>query len=272
MMSGLSNPQNLNRFSYVANNPLRYTDPTGHMACIDFDENGQCIRDPDWSPADGSGGSSGGSGSDGGGGSDGGSSDGSSGDSNVGGGSVLPMPSPTDPECTTVFCRALEGDLGAIVDLLVPTHVGWRLQGEGAVDLAFVIPNFSISISGGGNIAYNRYSDQLAMSVDWAIEPGFGIGAGGSVTTGPLLGWGSSRVEDVTTGTSGLISGTAAYIAALSGGVSSPWPLKDDPVYGVAPATLYGGAGVGGDYAGVGAGPSTSVLNVDLSFLLPSHW
>ncbi len=32
-MSGISNPQNLNRFSYVANNPLRYTDPTGHMIC-----------------------------------------------------------------------------------------------------------------------------------------------------------------------------------------------------------------------------------------------
>ncbi len=31
IMSGMANPQNLNRFSYVANNPLRYTDPTGHM-------------------------------------------------------------------------------------------------------------------------------------------------------------------------------------------------------------------------------------------------
>jgi hypothetical protein len=28
---GYANPQNLNRFSYVGNNPLRYTDPTGHM-------------------------------------------------------------------------------------------------------------------------------------------------------------------------------------------------------------------------------------------------
>ncbi len=73
-MSGISNPQNLNRFSYVANNPLRYTDPTGHMACIDFDENGQCIRDPDWSPADGSGGSTGGGSNDGGG-DDGGSNE-----------------------------------------------------------------------------------------------------------------------------------------------------------------------------------------------------
>jgi RHS repeat-associated protein len=30
IVSDLSNPQNLNRFSYVLNNPLRYTDPTGH--------------------------------------------------------------------------------------------------------------------------------------------------------------------------------------------------------------------------------------------------
>jgi RHS repeat-associated protein len=29
------NPQYLNRFSYVLNNPLRYTDPTGHRACGD---------------------------------------------------------------------------------------------------------------------------------------------------------------------------------------------------------------------------------------------
>jgi hypothetical protein len=28
--SGPANPQALNRYSYVLNNPLRYTDPTGH--------------------------------------------------------------------------------------------------------------------------------------------------------------------------------------------------------------------------------------------------
>jgi hypothetical protein len=28
-----ANPQSLNRYSYVLNNPLRYTDPTGHRAC-----------------------------------------------------------------------------------------------------------------------------------------------------------------------------------------------------------------------------------------------
>ena len=31
IVPGYANPQNLNRFSYVTNNPLRYTDPTGHM-------------------------------------------------------------------------------------------------------------------------------------------------------------------------------------------------------------------------------------------------
>ena len=33
IVPGYWNPQNLNRFSYVRNNPLRYTDPTGHVEC-----------------------------------------------------------------------------------------------------------------------------------------------------------------------------------------------------------------------------------------------
>ena len=38
------NPQDLNRYSYARNNPMRYTDPTGHWACDDQDENGKCIN------------------------------------------------------------------------------------------------------------------------------------------------------------------------------------------------------------------------------------
>ena len=39
------NPQSLNRYSYVLNNALRYTDPTGHVqACADGDEGGRCGR------------------------------------------------------------------------------------------------------------------------------------------------------------------------------------------------------------------------------------
>lgn len=37
-----ANPQNLNRYSYVLNNPLRYRDPSGH--CMD-DGGGNCVRD-----------------------------------------------------------------------------------------------------------------------------------------------------------------------------------------------------------------------------------
>jgi len=32
------------------NNPIRYTDPTGHRPIIDNDENGNPILDPDWPP------------------------------------------------------------------------------------------------------------------------------------------------------------------------------------------------------------------------------
>jgi len=38
--------QALDRFTYTNNNPLRYTDPTGHRACDDFDSAGRCITAP----------------------------------------------------------------------------------------------------------------------------------------------------------------------------------------------------------------------------------
>jgi hypothetical protein len=38
-----TNPQDLNRYSYVTNNPLRYTDPTGHRNCEDV--GGSCVSE-----------------------------------------------------------------------------------------------------------------------------------------------------------------------------------------------------------------------------------
>jgi len=40
-----ANPQSLNRFSYVYNNPLKYVDPSGHSPnCLDYDESGtECL-------------------------------------------------------------------------------------------------------------------------------------------------------------------------------------------------------------------------------------
>src|SRR5688572_10617621 len=43
IVPGAANPQNLNRYSYVTNNPLRYTDPTGHRPCEDY--GGSCVSE-----------------------------------------------------------------------------------------------------------------------------------------------------------------------------------------------------------------------------------
>jgi hypothetical protein len=40
---GYTNPQSLNRYSYVLNNPLRYTDPSGHMQCEEYQ--GACLSE-----------------------------------------------------------------------------------------------------------------------------------------------------------------------------------------------------------------------------------
>ena len=43
MVSSLANPQSLNRYSYVLENPLKYTDPTGHKECAEMDSHGSCM-------------------------------------------------------------------------------------------------------------------------------------------------------------------------------------------------------------------------------------
>src|SRR5919109_3203355 len=43
LIPGVANPQSWNRFSYVGNNPLRYTDPTGHKE-MDSGDGGSCDR------------------------------------------------------------------------------------------------------------------------------------------------------------------------------------------------------------------------------------
>ena len=47
-MPGYANPQNLNRYSYVNNSPLMYTDPTGHRRVKEGDEDGS--DDGDYQP------------------------------------------------------------------------------------------------------------------------------------------------------------------------------------------------------------------------------
>ena len=43
IIPGASNPQAYDRYSYVFNNPVKYTDPSGHKPCDgDYDEKGHC--------------------------------------------------------------------------------------------------------------------------------------------------------------------------------------------------------------------------------------
>ncbi len=43
------NPLAWDRYAYTYSNPIRNVDPSGHKAC-EWDENGNCERDPDWDP------------------------------------------------------------------------------------------------------------------------------------------------------------------------------------------------------------------------------
>jgi hypothetical protein len=143
----------------------------------------------------------------------------------------------------------------------------------------------------GLNAVYNRKSEELSVSLDLTGEGGVGASispVAASVTTGPLIGWGSSTTADVTSGTSGIVSVTAAPDLAVSGAVNVPldgYNVADpfnfsnvsvhvDPVYGIPPTTFYGGGGIGTVYAGGGGGLSYSVASatIDLSPFLPWNW
>jgi hypothetical protein len=44
------NPQSLNRYSYVNNNPIRYNDPTGHCMADIYGPGGCLGKEPHWVP------------------------------------------------------------------------------------------------------------------------------------------------------------------------------------------------------------------------------
>jgi hypothetical protein len=146
--------------------------------------------------------------------------------------------------------------------------LGFRLQIEFSGDIG-------LGLSGtiGVNFVYNRISDTAAGNVDWALEPGIGIGGGVSATGGLLVGWVSSSESDVTEGYSAILSATAAAEAAVSIAISAPLDengLHVDPYYSQVPATVYIGIGAGGGYGSLGLGVNGPTgLYSDLTKLLP---
>jgi len=190
------------------------------------------------------------------------------------------------PTCTTVFCKALNGDVSAIADLIFPTHAGWRNQMEVSVGFPGIAPGVSGTV--GWNGVFNRRSGELSMSLDITGEGGVGASAGPggvSITGGPLVGWGSSTTADVTSGTSLIVSGTASPDLAVSGSaavpldgynVTDPFNFSNvtvhvDPVYGIPPVTLFGGVGFGTPYAGIGVGLTQSAFSTTVN-LFPWNW
>jgi hypothetical protein len=170
--------------------------------------------------------------------------------------------------------KALEGDTKALTQLVIPSHWGGRVQIEVSID--FLI---AWSFTVGANAIYNRFSDEFVINMDATGEPGLGLGGGFSSTGGPLLGWGSSDVDDVISGDSLALSLTGANGFAAS--IALLIPLEEefqphiDPISGQIPVTFYLGTGAGGLYGGCGAGISRPIsimgipIKLDLSNFLP---
>ncbi len=252
LMSGFANPQSLNRYSYVGNNPINASDPTGHYCVGDLegcvDETGAPVNDaPLYLHQDDDGGGGGGNTEE-------------DGKDEVEPGTTFPceMFNLAISECygdnaylrnynLITTCNVNDSSNPACMfNWLVPTHWGIRLQGEiGANAPLFGPIGPGFNLSGDAQWLYNRYSDQMTLNVDWAFQGTIGLaGFAGILTGGPVVGFGATDLRPiVSTPSEGIVGGSAAYVAAVSGSANVN---SVDPISGLNPVTFYGGAGFGG--------------------------
>ncbi len=252
--------QGYDRYAYVNNSPVNYTDPSGHK-CTDGEEECAGVNGA------------------------GGNNTTTTTTTSIGNScnifiSSCGGSSNGNNNGTTITEKAMNGDLLSMVDLIIPTNLGWNLQGSGSLGLPI---GFSVGVEVNAGLTWNLVSDQLIFNLDFGGSTGGGVIFTPpvpiyevAVTTGPSVGWFSS--EPNSGDFNGSLSGTLAAEGAVSASISVPMnvdmddPFYVDPHYGQVPVTLYGGGGVGCCTAGGSGSASVTAVSVDLSFLLPWHW
>lgn len=141
IVPGSANPQNLNRYSYVTNNPLRYTDPTGHIRS-------ECGEDGDECGGSGSSNGSGGSGNGGGG--DGGGDDDDDDDDDLSSLADIYDPAP-DTNLPPPICAGPRWGNGECVDIV-------QLSDDAFTSMEEVLNGYDFSAFGfgiGGEVGSN---------------------------------------------------------------------------------------------------------------------
>ncbi|MEK6752873.1 MAG: RHS repeat-associated core domain-containing protein, partial [Chloroflexota bacterium] len=242
--------QGWDRFAYVNNNPLRYTDPTGHESvCGQGNSDPECEGVPHKQKP------------------------------------TLPPPSGKGKEkgddkqpCSTLMCNAVNGDIASLLEIMFPSHFGLGTQFSFAGGFAEILgAGFEVS----GNAIYYWRTDQLIITIDGGINGGVGvkvpIPVETSLTAGPIVGWGQSSPN---AGNSAIgLGASASAIEAGTISVSVPTNIGldgvnvyQDPYYGVIPATIYAGVGAGCCGAGASGSITGTIYTQGVSGVLPWNW
>jgi RHS repeat-associated protein len=280
------NPQSLNRFSYVYNNPIRFMDPSGHVptceddpACGDGDPNTgagnqggnqdpvtlpaekpYCEKFPEQCMTPPAG--------------DGGNQGGDDGDCNRAKCHQDATPQDKAAECLK--------SLDCFLHMLVPSHVGLRGQlsvGGGILPFAGVV-GLGPNVTFGANFMCMTNLSQCSGGFDLVgaltVQ---GIGPGGSLTGGILIGAGASSLDPIATGLSGSLGGEGCFLFCIAGSTSVPLKTEPgigpipsitglyvDPKTGFVPATDYFGIGLGGSFPEIVRGVGGGGVGISMSW------